>query len=255
MAHKFWGTFATHFLLATLITAISPKESNSMVTSNILQRTFQVRADSNSSGTGFTIEVDGRQYLITAKHVIKPDITSIEIKHDGQWKRLAAKVIAVEPEEVDIVVIALNQKISPTHPIKTGIAGTYVSQEVFFAGFPYGSMMMDGRFVNSSFPIPFVKRGTVSALSDGIPGTADYLDAMNNRGFSGGPVFTTKDPSNPTIIGVISGYRIDFQQLHSIDGPIPNITTHGNSGITIIYAIDYALRAIEKNPIGFKVSK
>ena len=39
------------------------------VTSNVLRRTLLIQA--SETGTAFTIDIDGRQYIITAKHIVK----------------------------------------------------------------------------------------------------------------------------------------------------------------------------------------
>ena len=54
-----------------------------MITSNVIHRTFHV-GYGNTTGTAFVIDRDNRQYLNTARHVIK-DFTSnstIAIFHD-----------------------------------------------------------------------------------------------------------------------------------------------------------------------------
>ena len=77
---------------------------------------------------------------------------------------------------------------------------------------------------------------------------------MNNPGFSGGPVTLGDSTTNPRIIGVVSGYRIDpkpvFQHEMQTD-----FSVHDNSGLLVAFKIDYAVEAISKNPIGFPVKK
>src|ERR1039457_7430494 len=60
------GTLFAAFI-AVCFTAAHP--SYGQVTSNVLRRTVLIQ--SSMVGTAFTIDVDGRQYLITAKHVIR----------------------------------------------------------------------------------------------------------------------------------------------------------------------------------------
>jgi hypothetical protein len=45
-------------------------KSQSMITANYMCRTFRIKCG-NSSGSGFTIDVNGREYLITARHVVQ----------------------------------------------------------------------------------------------------------------------------------------------------------------------------------------
>lgn len=60
-----------------------------MVPQNILSRAFSIRTGPER-GTAFTIEVDGRQYLITARHVAEHLASSrkLEIFQDSKWKEI-----------------------------------------------------------------------------------------------------------------------------------------------------------------------
>ena len=47
-------------------------------------------------GTAFTIDRAGRQYLVTARHVIESvSVGSLSIWHEEQWKALAVNVVGV----------------------------------------------------------------------------------------------------------------------------------------------------------------
>ena len=63
-------------------------------------------------------------------------------------------------------------------------------QEVFFAGFPFGENLFttSTQTVNGLFPMPFVKKGIISAEATENGATILYLDGHNNPGFSGGPI-------------------------------------------------------------------
>lgn len=65
------------------------------VTTNILQRTFHIRCR-EASGTCFTLDVDGRRYLATARHVVAgiQGDGVIEIAHgNGKWLPLGVKLV------------------------------------------------------------------------------------------------------------------------------------------------------------------
>ena len=64
-----------------------------MITSNVIQRTFHILGG-EATGTAFAIDRDNRQYLITARHVVK-DFTSsstIGIFHERRWKTCLLKL-------------------------------------------------------------------------------------------------------------------------------------------------------------------
>jgi S1-C subfamily serine protease len=220
-----------------------------MVPSNILTRVFSLRIGSQQ-GTCFTIEVDGRQYLITARHMVSKAPAVIEILRNEEWVKLPFHLISVEPDKVDIAVLALDKQLSSLLPIQLGIKGSFLSQEVFFVGFPYG-LSIDGKLLNSGFPLPLVKHGIISAFENS-PGEPFLVDGINNPGFSGSPVLIAGLPSNPTVIGVVSGYRFEEQAVFK-QNQKTGLNVQANTGLLIAYSIDYALDAIRKNPIGYRI--
>jgi hypothetical protein len=58
-----------------------------LVTNNVLQRVFLIKYK-KSIGSSFTLDVDGKQYLITAKHILKGIQTKdqIEIFHNNKLR-------------------------------------------------------------------------------------------------------------------------------------------------------------------------
>ena len=60
-----------------------------MITTNVIHRTFHIRWN-GSTGTGFTIDRASKQYLVTARHVVRGIQSghSIKIFHDKKWKDL-----------------------------------------------------------------------------------------------------------------------------------------------------------------------
>lgn len=221
-----------------------------MVPSNILQRVFALRVGMEQA-TGFTIEVDNRQYLITARHVVSNSPPAIEICHDNKWVKVPIKLLGVEPEGVDIAVIVLPQQLSSLLPIQLGIKGSFLSQDVFFVGFPYG-IMIDGHALNAGFPMPLVKHGIIAAFGNGS-GAPFLVDGINNPGFSGGPVIRSDNPKNPTIIGVVSGYKSVQESVYKEKDKTTDLTVPINTGLLVAFNIEHAINAIKKNPIGYRV--
>jgi len=221
-----------------------------MVPSNVLQRVFNLRMGA-VSGTGFTIEVDNREYLITAKHVIGSSAPSgtIEIFHDNKWVSGPYRLIQVEPEAVDIAVLALDQQLGAVLPVTLGMKGAFLSETVFFVGFPYG-LSIEGGVVNSGYPLPLVKHGIIAAFFN-QEGRPFIIDVINNPGFSGGPVVIAQNPQNPNIIGVVSGYRASVEPVFQQGQKNPDLSVQTNTGLLIAFEIDYAVKAIQKNPIGY----
>ena len=233
---------------------------------NILQRTFLIRRGV-STGTGFAIEWNGREYFITAKHVIQKGNGPIDILHDEQWKPLPVTGIYCHPGKPDTAMTTLGQQIAPRHPVELTTAGTIVGQDTLIVGFPFGwsNTVYD---LNNGFPMPFVKSALLSAFVFKHNTTVTYLDGHNNPGFSGGPIVTDhiprKDPQlGPKIIGIVSGFEpentphpseIDPPPKHMAGYPLADDHVHlTNSGFILGYGINHAIEIIEANPTGFKL--
>jgi len=238
-----------------LILAYVLVESNmvsAQVTSNVLHRVFLIKYKRNT-GTAFTVDVDNRQYLVTAKHVV-PGIgerDKISIFHEKQWKPLAVKSIHVEPPEVDIIVLIPPMQLSPSLQMEPTIGNLVIAQQVYFLGFPY-KMYTDAGDLMYGFPLPFVKGGILSALDvrkdKGY--SIVYVDGLNNPGFSGGPVvFRDLKTKQMKVAGVISSYKNhpDIVVNRNLN---TGLTALSNSGILIAYGISPAVEAIKARPEG-----
>ena len=125
-----------------------------------------------------------------------------------------------------------------------GAKNFYLSQAVFFVGFPYG-LSIHGRDLNRGFPIPLVKHGIIAAIPNGR-GDPFLVDGINNPGFSGGPVVRVDDPKRPAIIGVVSAYRASQEAVYRGQTKT-ELTTQVNTGLLVAFALDYALEAIDKD--------
>ena len=222
-----------------------------MVTANILQRTFYIKCG-HSSGTCFTIDIDKRQYIITARHLVKSIVgqSNVKIWHEERWKNLPVKLVGHSEGDVDISVIAAEFLISPIHSLGTSRDGLYLSQDVYFLGFPYDLTGENTSSINHDYPFPFVKKAIISQFyKDRI-----MLDGHNNPGFSGGPVvFHPNSNSNElSVAGVVAGYRFEHQPVYQDERQTP-LTYKSNTGIIVAYGIEHCLNLIRQNPIGIKL--
>lgn len=219
-------------------------------TANILSRLFCIK-NGNQTAAGFVIEVDNRQYMITAKHLFPnlPAKGSIEILQEEKWIPSSFTPISAEPDSVDIVALALDKQLSPLLPVGLGSKGMILSDFVFFLGFPYG-LFDDGGYLNNGYPIPMVKHGIISGF--GQKNEPFLVDGINNPGFSGGPIITVDPYNQATIIGVVSGYKAAQETVFQGEKR-SNYSINTNTGLLLGYRIDHVLSAIKKKPIGFKV--
>ena len=156
-----------------------------MITANFIHRTFRIKCG-ESMGTAFTVDVDGKQYLVTARHVIQrfAEASGLEVFGNGVWTPVHASLVAHGAGDIDVSVLSPAPAMSPPGlPVTAGSDGLVYGQDVYFLGFPYG-VLSQVIFGEAGHPLPLVKRAAVSAFA----GDVYLLDGHNNPGFSGGPV-------------------------------------------------------------------
>lgn len=208
-----------------------------MVPAQCLQRTVQVRTPSGF-GTAFTIDVDRRQWLVTARHVVEGfDDAQLSI-HSGD--PVDVTLSSIPPANgADIAVFELSCDITPQDmPLEPTSGGIVFTQDVYFLGYPYGLGM-----IGSTTQLPFVKKAIVSAYDvvEGI--NIWYLDGINNPGFSGGPVVFNRHGSVEwQVVAVVSGYRVEQVSVAGGAGLVPM-----NTGIVVAYDIKHAIEAIDSH--------
>jgi S1-C subfamily serine protease len=232
------------------------KVEDEMITANILTRVLYIKYG-QGTGTAFTIEINERQYLITANHVVSgiKDGESISIFHDSNWEDIPVKLINCDKPDVDIIVLAASQQLTPTLPLEPTMDGLVFGQDVYFLGFPFGFFTEDRGGFNNRFPFPFIKKGIISAIdksSDGI--VSLFVDGHNNPGFSGGPiVFVDLNTQKLKVGGVVSGYHSQEAPIYYQGTQLPFVSNL-NTGLLVGYGIHHAVDAIKANPIGVKVT-
>lgn len=215
-----------------------------MVPSNILQRTFQL-LHNGATGTGFTFDVDGRQYLATARHVVEglKAGSNVEVFGNGTWQQVAIGSVWFSPTGADVALLSLRQQLSPAHVIAIlGDGATFsLSQQAYFLGFPYGLQTEVGQ-LNNGYPIPFVKSGIVSSFSMPSGGSqVVFVDGINNPGFSGGPIVTISPKHEVVIVAVVSGYRYNDDKI-MLNGQDTGLTYRANTGLVIGYSVKELLQ-------------
>lgn len=130
-----------------------------MITTNVIQRTFFVQFHS-SRGTAFALDVEGKQYLVTARHVIDGAKTkeTVRILHDRTWKNAQITVVGVGETGnigLDVAVLAAKVRLAPAYSLEANSGGVVIGQQVYFCGFPYG--LYTETDINNGYPMPMVK--------------------------------------------------------------------------------------------------
>ncbi|ARN84781.1 S1 family peptidase [Candidatus Nucleicultrix amoebiphila] len=226
-----------------------------MITSNVLHRVFNILCG-DQIGTCFTIDVDDRQYVITAKHLLEKwdGSSSMKIFHENFWKDIQLTLVGHCNGDIDISILKAEIQLSPNFLLEASSANMGYGQDVYFLGFPYGMQGNIGK-LNRDFPLPFVKKAIVSCMQFLEDGTQIfYLDGHNNPGFSGGPIiFKEYNKSDFKVASVISGYKSTEESIFQGENEVPLVYKY-NTGIIISYGIKHAVDIITSNPIGYKLT-
>jgi S1-C subfamily serine protease len=224
-----------------------------MITNNVLQRVFNIK-NGNNTGTAFTIDVDNRQYFVTATHVVEGIANGSQIKiwYDQTWK-VVPFVLIGQHSKADVTVFSINQ-IIPSYPMEATSEGLTLGQDIYFLGFPHGLKSEVGE-INRLFPLPLVKKGCVASLpflyKQENVGQYMWIDGNNNPGFSGGPViFKASGDNNFRVCGVIHGYMTTLTEVEEIESTTTKQVVRNNTGIMKVYDIECAINLIKANPNG-----
>lgn len=248
-------------------------------TSNVITRIVMVESR-YYRGSTFSIDVDGREYWITAKHILtgakNPPWGSVTDKSvslkmlnpkadEGEnWLTTNFSVIDTG-KDIDIVVLAPQHPLlqNPLPSLPTNSEGVLFGGDCEFLGFPYGGSWR-ARFNDRSLSwMPFVKHCGVSAMTVAEGPKIWVLDGINNEGFSGGPVIF-RTGSEQKLFAAVSGYRLEPAEIVSAaaekeqsakkskqqEPPESHLRANVNSGFIIAYDISYAIDAIHGTPIG-----
>jgi hypothetical protein len=218
---------------------------SAQVTNTALSRTFMIET-SVGRGTTFSIDVDNREYWVTAKHMftgiktgpagvfttktVQANILSQagdgDEGHDLHW--VTETFTVIDPgKDIDILVLVPNHLLL-TLPrgftLGAGSVGVPLGGDCEFLGFPYGGgwkiQLTDAKHPEAKnwYWFPYVKHCTQSALLREKEFIVWVLDGINNEGFSGGPVLYATG-SNQKVFAVISGFH--QEPLEVLPAPPP----------------------------------
>ena len=218
---------------------------SAQATNEALLRTFMIETNFGR-GTTFSIDVDNREYWITAKHVftgiksgpagvfnaktVKANILSQtgdgDEGHDLHW--MTEKFTVIDPgKDIDILVLVPDHLLvhfQRGFTLQAGANGIGLGGDCEFLGFPYGGgwktqfQYGTDRNNKSWVWLPYIKHCTPSARLQEKGLAVWVLDGFNNEGFSGGPVLYATG-AKQEVFAVISGF---YQEpLEVLPAPSP----------------------------------
>ncbi|MDR5730127.1 MAG: serine protease [Terriglobia bacterium] len=283
---------AVTFLASMVLASTAVLEAQ--VTSNVFERVIEVRVNAGTineeTATAFTLDVDGREYLITAKHVVTGLRQSdrLEILAKGRWQPLMVRIFRCE-DPIDIAVLIPPRQLTVDYSLPFDNQNYQIGQDAFFLGFPYG-IDAPANGLNGAYPFALVKRAAISGQIAIDPAKQEgkiFLDGYNNPGFSGGPIVYRDFSQGGYVLklaGVVSGFLpevVPVMKEHDIDSPASaneesrlqpwrirrrqdggyfEFVDNGtfvplNTGIIVGYSIAPAIVLIRQHPLGPKVGK
>lgn len=201
-------------------------------------------------GTAFAYRTEGRTFFLTAKHVLGNALAGgfVFFKTPAEWLRFELTGVIAHPHGQDAAsfgVIGLDVPVEheftfPNEP-KIGLG-----QELKFTGFPHGLENTAPSYLGFSTPLVRTAFFSGAIVDPKNSRRLLILDGLNNPGYSGGPIWAPgPTETQPTLLGLISGYRIEergkslvYEQKGDLERPVDQLFVKPNSGM--IHAIDYA---------------
>ena len=237
----------TALTAALWLSLTSAAVAQDVVPAEILQRTMLIKVGS-VEGTAFSIDYEGKLYLVTAKHVVSglaESNATIQMRRGDRWKEVhTVKTLFPTSSDVDIAVFETSEWIKQPFQVAAmgGKEGPTFGQQVWFLGSPWG---IHTRVSNGE--APFIKSGTMSAIdATDTNAVVLYIDGFNNPGFSGGPILYWDFRKHAyRLCGVVKGYRADTAKV-LVNGQQVDTAFLVNSGILVGYSIEHAIQAIRQ---------
>lgn len=248
------------FIITLVALLWAAPDVSAQVTANALYHVVKVRFEGTWM-SGFVAEVDGHQYLVTARHLLdgkRPTVCDVELWHEKAWQSKKATVIYPVSPDVDIVAMDLGGPITMTgagRPFDVDGGSIGLGQQIFFLGFPYNLSTRGNVLAPPGMDeLAFIKSGVLSALdTSNSDAVVIYLDGHNNPGFSGGPIVYTHKKSLK-VLGVIKGFTqvgrpvVKKKDLNNPTAPAhEDLFVGTNTGIVVGYNIRHIIEAIRRH--------
>lgn len=223
-----------------------------MVTQTILGRVLRIGWN-NKTASAQLFQHEGEIVLLTAAHAVKGIVAgdNLLVRHQSNWSPRRAKAVFFDDEGNDVCGVAVDAQGSVGMEINMLNAQILQGAEVVFAGYPLGLEMSDVP-ERDGWPIPYIKAGIFSGWMTHEGAQYLLFDAMNNVGFSGGPVIYRHHESGKLEIGgLVSNYRFDapLPVLEKEGKELKETGTHfvrPNSGFMAAVPARHMKRVLEK---------
>ncbi|MDP2261228.1 MAG: hypothetical protein Q8J89_16090 [Caulobacter sp.] len=172
-----------------------------------LTRTLRIR-HAHGPASAIMICLNGVGYLVTARHAvagIQAD-ENIQFRVDDGWDTISVGRLKLADHD-DIAVLTSPQLGNLGLEQEFISPDIFVGQAVAYCGFPLG---LEGSGPpDHRWPIPLVKSAIYSGSIHRDGQVIFLFDTLNNKGFSGGPIFAADNAGTPKLVAIVSGYHFD----------------------------------------------
>lgn len=203
-------------------------------------------------GTAILVTIGGKSYVITARHVargVQPG-SNIQYRVDEGWSEMP--IDSVRLGAADDIAVLTSPALRPDNGLpEDRIDGQFeVGSSAAYCGFPIGleGMRPDGH----RWPIPIVKAGIFSGSTNAGGPMVHLFDTVNNKGFSGGPIYVDDGTGAAKLGAIVSGYKYDrpipLMKRDERGGLVedPDHCVQPNSGFMVAVPIQRALDLIRE---------
>lgn len=207
----------------------------------------------NRVGTAVLVRSHGRGYVVTARHLVDGLQAAERIlvrKLDGWGPVEVEDVRYGDDNRIDDIAVLSVPEVAVAQAIDDDLVmtGLTVGQTVAYCGFP---LSLEGIAPEGhEWPMALVKGGIYSGSVRMQGRTVHLFDAVNNVGFSGGPIFAQDVDGTPKLVAIVSGYEFDrdLEVTRIVLGgerqQVPDLFVRPNSGFMRAIPIRRALELI-----------
>ncbi len=209
--------------------------------------------DHKETATTFLVEANGKAEWVTARHVFErtsyPAKTTVFIDQAGEWK--AANVGVIYSPVYDLAILHWPEmpEVAKGFPICDPKDSIGFETTLYFLGFPFGQSTDS---VGGTLPpnLPLVKRAWLAGSQ--AMGFKSHpimvLDAINNYGFSGGPIIrfsASVQPFQACLVAVTVGFHGESEPVSS-EGKETGARVLYNTGLMYGVPADAILETLAK---------
>ena len=219
----------------------------------IIYRVFWITRDSKPEGTGIVIDVEGKQYFITAQHVASKCAYQPELRigdGDSWTSRTITWDYVGENQQADVAVLAADRLLCPDRLyLDVGSQDLTYGMVGYALGFPTALETHEISVTDEGHPMP------VPALAVAYFSGGDYACCSGyiTSGYSGGAVVFPK-PGSTTNEWVLTGIIAGFPWLRrpiDMDGAPVEFAAREHTGLIRNVPIGLVEEIIKSKPLGF----